>query len=266
MIKYEFNVFTGKLDLVDTGSSGGGDFTPSGVTTATVGGIIAGTDLGTSPIPIQTILTEMLYPYTAPTISLVSSPVGVREPGNNASPALTATYTEHSNPITAVTMFRGVTLIYTDPSPSPTGGTSMFTDTGGYTTTTVTYTAKVTDGTTTTTSNSQTITAAFAYYYGVGAQGLTPAQVAALTKLVIANTATLTESFTTVNQVAYFAYPDSYPALTSIKDINGFETISSWNVSTGNSITNGFSQTTTYRIYEFQNLTTVAGFQYTFKQ
>ena len=247
--------------------SANGNYTPQGVTTATVGGITAGTDLGTSPVTIQSILDAMLYPYTAPNISLVSIPGGgLREFGNNlASVVLDATTIKTSNPITAVSFWRGASDIHDVASPNPNGGLETYTDTTPITTTT-SYTSKVGDGTDTITSNAITFTFLSAYYYGVGVQGLTPAQVATLTKSVIANTSNITKQFSPANQVVYFAYPDSYPALTSILDTNQFETISDWKVSTGNSITNSYGHTDTYRIYEFKNLSTQTNFNYTFKE
>ena len=106
----------------------------------------------------------------------------------------------------------------------------------------------------------------FAYYYGSGAVGLSPSQVSMLTKLLIGDTGTVTEAFTTSSNVSYFAYPDSYPALTKILDNNGFNVTSDWSVSTGNNIVNGFGQTDTYRIYEFNIPNTNVNFNYTFIQ
>lgn len=54
------------------GGGGGGLYTPQGPTNATVGGLLAGTDLGTTPVdPFAPggILDQMLYPYLSPTFS-----------------------------------------------------------------------------------------------------------------------------------------------------------------------------------------------------
>jgi len=244
-------------------------YVPQGVTINTVGGITSGTDLGTSAVTVQSILDKILYPYTAPAISLAISPgAGLREKGNSVSSvALTATTTKRTNAITAVTFKRnGTTITCTGAnSVQANGGTQTCTDTTPVTTNT-TYTATVSDGTSTTTSNSQAYTFVSPYYYGVGAKGLTPAQVAGLTKVLQGNTATYRAVTSPSNQVYYFAYPQSYNALTSVLDNSNFETISDYTVTTSNSITNGYGDTDTYRIYEFKNLTTQSSFGNTYKQ
>lgn len=52
--------------LVATMGSGSSEYTPQGVTLATVGGIASGTDLGVTAIPIQDLLDDILYPYIDP--------------------------------------------------------------------------------------------------------------------------------------------------------------------------------------------------------
>jgi hypothetical protein len=246
--------------------TGSGDYTPQGVTTATVGGIIAGTDLGTSPVPVQDILDDMLYPPTGPTTTISTNPAsGTYEIGNaQVSVDLSSILTVGSLPLTQFTYSKtGAGVVFTDNAPvSP----EAYTDATGLTgLTNITYTATVTDGT-----FSDTATATFTfvpvYYYGVGAPGLNiSADGGGLTKLLIGNTATVSQDFSPTVQVYYFAYPASYPALTSILDDNGFETISDWTVTTGN-VTNSFGIVTSYRKYEFNNLTTQVNFTNTFKQ
>lgn len=139
--------------------------------------------------------------------------------------------------------------------------TKVFTTAGLIATTTFIITAVGDDSTNS--SLSTTITFVYPYYYGVGAQGLTGAQVAALTKLV-AVLGNKTESFSPTNQVPYFAYPNSYAGLTSILDVNGFETLPDWTLST-KTITGLDGSPQSYKVYEFNNLTTQTGFAYTFK-
>lgn len=103
----------------------------------------------------------------------------------------------------------------------------------------------------------------YPYYYGPSAQGDTGTEIGELTKL-IATQSNKTISYTTFNQVPYFAYPSAYPDLVSILDPNGFETISDWTFRTVTIV--GLDSTSqTYKVYEFNNLTTVSGFAYTFK-
>lgn len=261
---FKMNPITGELDLV--GDASNTLYTPNGPTDFTVGGIPIGTDLGTSPLPIADILNRELY-QLAPTITLSTTPSGgLRETGDTlSSVVLNATTVKYANNITSVTFFKNASLIHTQASPLAGGGLESYTDGTGVTAATD-YTAKVSDGVfPTVTSNTVSFTFAFAYYYGVGAQGLTPAQVALLTKDVRVNSPSVSFTSSPVSQVYYFAYPASYPALASILDANGFETISDYLVSTGN-ITNTFGQTANYRIYEFKFPTTQSGFVNTYIQ
>lgn len=214
----------------------------------------------------ETLLQILDFSYLAPTITL-TSPVStaLREKGTTvASVGLTATTVKKSDDITGVTFYKNASLLYTVPTPSSGGGAESHTDGAGFSDTT-SYFARVTDGINTVQSNTITFTEVYPYYYGVGAPGLSAASVGGLTKYVIANTATVARQFSPTAQVYYFAYPASYPALTSILDTNGFETIGDWSVSTGN-ITGLDGNAVSYRIYEFNNLTTQVNFTNTFKQ
>ena len=250
------------------GGGGGGNWTPLGVTTITAGGITVGTNLGLVPVPIQTTLRQILYPAIAPGVTLASNPVGgIKEEGDwIISVDLSATTVKHSNPITSVKFYRNGLLIYTVPLPNPAGGIETYTDIVPIIANTA-YTCVVGDGTMTTTSNIVTFTFVNAYYYGVDLPGLDiSADGGGLSKLVIGNTPTLSELFSPTNEVYYFAYPDGYPALTSILDKNGFETISDYTVTAGIGVTNSFGDMTTYWLYEFDHITTQVAFKNTFTQ
>lgn len=105
-------------------------------------------------------------------------------------------------------------------------------------------------------------------YYGVhNTSGLSVSNIQQMTK-VISYKQTFTLSFNPLNQRFYYAYPKSFGLLTSIKDVNLFETISDWTVSeavfglnapyyNGNSLS--------YYVYEFKNLVNATGVIYTFK-
>ncbi len=252
------------------GSGGSGDWTPLGVTTSTVGGITSGTNLGTSPISIESTLRDELYPYSGPTVSLGISPsAGIREFGNPvAAPVLTPVTVANSDPITTLTLTRsGVGVIQTYSPPNPAGGSEApYTDIGGAVTTNTTYTATVGDGTSTGTAT-RTYSFVYPIYYGVGAQGLTGAQVGALTKL-IQSPANVTLAFSPTNQVYYYAQLASAPLITSILDTNGFETFATvtpdWTVRIA-TITGLDATPQSYRIYEFNNLTTQVAFNNTFR-
>ena len=119
------------------------------------------------------------------------------------------------------------------------------------------------------TANSNTVTYSFVYpyYFGFGDPGLTASQVAALTKDVIASTASKTVTFNpnVGGKKFYFAYPASYGALTSILDVNNFETIGDWTLTTTN-ITGLDTTAQSYRIYSFNNTVVAGTYQYTFKR
>jgi hypothetical protein len=247
------------------GLVGNSDYLPSGETLSTVGGLTAGTDLGTTKITTQEVLDYMLYPYVSPGITLSTSPsTGTREFGDtSASVELTAVTVKHTDDITLVTYYRGASLIETEANPIPGGGSEDYTDPTTLATTT-TYTAHVGDGTTEITSNSKTFTFVYPYYWGVGAQGLTGSQIAGLTKSV-SSSGNKTVTTSPSSQVYYFAYPLAYPALTSILDPNSFEIISDYTVST-KSITGLDGTPQDYRVYEFNNLTSQTSFSITYKQ
>lgn len=254
-------------DWVEFGSGAGGGYVgQTGFSTR----FNESLDASTLQLAIDNIIK---FGYAAPLISLAGTGSNVlREKGNTqASAPLTATTTKQARNIQRVEFFRGVTSIFVDdPSANPTGGVTNYTDNTPFSDN-VTYTAKVTDiaGTpaaTTVTSNAVTYSFVYPYYYGAGAVGLTPIQVSGLTKSIETSSASKTKSFTaTTGQVFYFAQPAAYPALTSILDINGFETITDWTLTTQNIV--GLDTTAqSYRIYEFNNPVVAGTYQYTFKQ
>ncbi|HQK38541.1 MAG TPA: hypothetical protein PLO52_00325 [Flavobacterium alvei] len=247
-------------------SSGGssGEYTPQGETTAQVGGIALGTDLGTTPVTVQSILDMMLYPDVGPQTNINTSPSdGLYEVGDvQSSVDLSSNISQGTAPLTLFTFSKsGSGIIFSDPSPSP--GTETFTDTDGVSDDT-TYTATVTDGTFTDTATA-TFTFVPVYYYGVDSPGLDlSSDGGGLTKVLQVETPSYSADFSPTVQVYYYAYPDAYQPLISILDDNGFETISDWTVTTGVNITNSFGEVISYRVYEFNNLTTQVNFTNTF--
>lgn len=251
------------------GGGGGGNWTPQGVTTSTVGGITAGTNLGVVPTSIQGTLISMFYPYLGPTVSLTSTPaVGVYEFGNAQTPInLSATTVRNSNPITSVIFQRSINggafaTIDTVAVPLPNGGLETFSDTPPAPVAVAqvasqVYRSTVGDGTTTANSNTRTYSYVYPFYYGSGAVGLSGAGVGALTKAIVVQ-GSYTRAFAPVAQVYYYAYPSSYPALTSIIDQNGFNITADWTVTTPVVITGLDATPQNYRVYEFNNLTSLA--------
>lgn len=208
--------------------------------------------------------------YTPPTISLGGSSNVLREKGASVSGiTLTATVTKRSDPIAAVRFYQGVTLLSTKTGTIPAGGVETEVYAPAFTDNT-SFSAQVDDngdtgGPTTVTANT-TYSFVYPYYFGAAAVGRTPAQVAALTKDIIVSTATKIVVFTaSASDVFYFAYPASYGALTSILDVNGFETIGAWTLTTSN-ITGLDATAQSYRIYAFNNPVVAGSYQYTFKR
>ncbi len=91
-------------------------------------------------------------------------------------------------------------------------------------------------------------------------------EITKLTKVSRSSTPSFMITVSPVGEVWYFAYPDSYPALTSIRDQNGFELIADFKVTTGHSIIDLPGDKTTYRVYEYNNVTTLSDYKVTYLQ
>lgn len=228
-------------------------------------------------VSFQTLKEAMDYiiaiTYTAPLITLSASGNVLREKGAAVtSTTLTAAITKRSDPIDEVRFYLNPsTLLDTQTTGGaiPSGGNSTYNWTGSFSDNT-TFRAEVDDngatGGPTTVSSTTTFSFVYPYYRGAGAVGLSAASVAGLTKEVIASTANKVVSFSAANgDVFYFAYPASYGALTSILDVNNFETLPDWTLRTEN-ITGLDGNAVSYRIYEFNNPVTAGSYQYTFKR
>lgn len=203
------------------------------------------------------------FVYQAPGVTLASSPSATYEELGSTltNVALTAFTVKTSSNITSVVFKRNGTAIKNIVSPTSGGGSELYTDTNSVTATAA-YTAVVGDGTGSTTSNTITFTFVYPFYYGVGAQSLTGAQVQALTKLVQGQSNTTTVTSPT-SQVYYFAYPQSYGVLSSITDQNGFSTLAGY-TRRSVSLTMLDSTTQSYYIYEFNTPTTQTSFSNTY--
>lgn len=104
------------------------------------------------------------------------------------------------------------------------------------------------------------------FYYGVGAKALDVPGIQALTKFWETR-GSKTLLFSPVNQVYYFAYPQSYGDLVSIRDTNGFNITTDWTKTVRTftlSLPNYSGGTSPYNVYEFKNLTTQTNFDITF--
>lgn len=221
---------------------------------------------------LQDTLSKIIaISYTAPSVSFTASGSGtIREKGASvASTLLTATVTKTSDNIAEVRFYQGATLLDTNTGTIPTGGVETFTYSTPFTDN-ITFSSQTDDdGTTggpTTVTSSASFTFVYPYYSDAGAVGLSAAAVGALTKTIIASTATVNKTMTaTAGQVLYFAYPAAYPALTSILDVSNFETIADWTVTTAN-ITGLDATAQSYRIYEFNNPLVAGSYYYSFRR
>jgi hypothetical protein len=219
---------------------------------------------------IETLDQILLITYAGPLVSLSATGQGtVREKGTVVSAStLTAAVTKRSDPIARIQFFLNAVSIYDEnPALIVGSGNTNYAWSGSFSDN-ASFTVQVTDtgasGGPTTVTSTASFTFVYPYYSGAGAVGLTAAQVAALTKDVRVSSSNLTKSFTTTNgQVYYFAYPASYGALTSILDINGFETFPDWTLRTEN-ITGLDGNAISYRIYEFNNPVVAGSTDYTF--
>lgn len=226
-----------------------------------------------SSISLDDTLKQILnLQYAAPAISFSASGAGsVYEKGFVISAStLTANVTKRSDPIAQVQFFMGATSLslQTTGGAIPNGGASTFGWTGSFSDNT-TFSASATDsgatGGPTTVSASQSFTFVYPYYYGAGAVGLTPTQIKSLTKNIMNSNSNFVTTFVaSASQVFYFAYPASYPDLSSILDVNNFETLPDWTKSVG-SITGLDGTSQSYKIYAFNNPVSAGSYQYTFK-
>lgn len=193
-----------------------------------------------------------------PSVTFSISPSANREKGNTlASIDLSGLTSRGQNPqsnITQVVFKRGVSTIYTVPVPNPTGGTENYTESNPVSDTT-TFSCEVTDASARTGSGSQTLTFLYPILHCVGAAGLTPAQIYTASTKILSTTTSRDISYTTSNQVAYYAYPSTYTAVVTIYDQNDFNVTSDWTLRTEN-LTGLDGTPQSYKIWEFENLTT----------
>ena len=237
---------------------GGGDATLSEAVTSNlaVGAIASGTTL-----PQGTTFTEfaqkLLITEIAPTTTFSASGSGVKEVGTSVTPTLTLTITDKGTGTpTAIKFYDGSTLLDTQ---SYVSGTNTYTYTMEAVTTSKTVKGvleyKKSNNTNATVEKSATYTFVMASYYGAVTTAPTDkAGITALTKNV-KNTKAQTATFTLSNQRSCYCYPASFGDLTSIKDANNFEYLSSY---TKTSVT---VDDVVYNVYTLTDPVTASGFK-----
>lgn len=217
------------------------------------------------------ILKIVRFEYTAPAVTLSASGSGtVREKGSVVTAvSLTANVTKRTNPIARIRFRLNGSDIEDLNPPSNTGSGTHYYNWSGSFSDNVTFQVVVTDEATaeggpTNVQASASFNFVYPYYYGADLPGRTGAQVASLTKDVIASTASVTRTITAdAGDVFYFAYPKSYGALSSIKDINNFETLDSW-TQREDTITGLDGNPVVYYVYEFDNVQVANTTSFTF--
>lgn len=225
-------------------------------TNVEVGGIPSG-----STITKNTTLTElakrMFLKETAPTITFTASGSGVKEVGTSVTPTLTLNITDKgtATPV-EIEFYSGSTLLDTQ---EYVAGTNSYTYTMSAITTTTTVKGvlkyKKSDDTNASIDKTASYTFVMASYYGAVTTAPTDkAGIVALTKNV-KNTKAQTATFNLSNQRSCYAYPASFGNLTSIKDANNFEYISSYTKTTVE------VDGTNYNVYTLTDPVTASGFK-----
>lgn len=208
---------------------------------------------------LQEFLEGYFFPNVAPTVVWTTS-TALREKGLLQSVTLAATVTPNDGTITLRQFKQGATVLSTQATNSMSFAVSIKT--------TQSYDAYVEynfqGGATQTVTASTTLTFVAPTYFGVGAAGNeNEAFVEGLTK-ALASSRTQTRSFSPTNQRFYFAYPQSFGLLTSIKDPNNFEIFDTF---TRFDLTFTLADGTTtepYYLYRSNNNTTQTNFNLSF--
>ncbi len=241
-------------------SSGGGDATITENITANieVGGIASGSTI-TSGTTLTEFAKKMLVKETAPTISFSASGSGVKEVGTSVTPTLTVTIDSvgTGTPV-SIAFYSGSTLLETKTYVSGTTSYSHTMASAITDTTTVKGVLNYTksDGTTSgQVEKSATYTFVMASYYG--AVTIAPTDKAGITALTknVKNSKAQTATFTLSNQRSCYCYPASFGNLSSIKDANNFEYLSSYTK------TNVTVDSVSYNVYTLTDPVTATGFK-----
>lgn len=197
-----------------------------------LGGIAAGTTFDN--MPVSEVLTKLLYPYVAPTVSASTSPNGgTFEKGNNQKVTkITANVTKKSERITKVEFFDGSTSLGVKEGAEVQNGGSIAITTDIAVSANKNFKVTVTDAANKSyNANTGSFNFVYPYYMGVCAEGaeINEALVKGLTKKVEAK-GNKSNSFTCDYQRMVFAYPKSYGKLKSIIDPNNFDVTGTFGV------------------------------------
>lgn len=246
----------GKWVNGEGGGSGDASLESNVTSNMAVGAIASGTTLAEGTTFTE-FVQKLLITEIAPTTTFTASGSGVKEVGTSVTPTLTLVInTLGTGTPTAIKFYDGSTLLDTQ---SYVDGTTSYTFTMDAVTTTKTVKGvleyKKSDESNATLEKSATYTFVMASYYGAVATAPTDkAGITALTKNV-KNTKALTTTFTLSNQRSCYCYPASFGNLSSIKDANNFEYLSSYTK------TNVTVDEVSYNVYTLTDPVTATGFK-----
>ena len=202
------------------------------VTVNALGGIKAGEDLNN--MPVQQLLTKLLYPYVAPTISATGTPNGgTFEKGNNQTVTnIKAVVTKKSEKITKVEVFDGSTSLGVKEGVEVENGGTFTFPVSVAVSANKNFQANVTDASGKTVSaKTGAFNFVYPYYMGVCAEDaeINADLVKGLTKKVEAK-GNKSHAFTCDYQRMIFAYPKAHGKLKSIIDPNNFDVTATFGV------------------------------------
>ena len=211
------------------GGGGGGTWTSSDPTAVTVGGLKQGTNL--SGKTTQEIIDMMVNPYMPPVIGISINPsTTLYEIGKDATVTITANLTKKTKDITGARILKNGTDLKVASSDELTAKT--FSQASVTFNTDTTFSSKVSDADGEVNGNTINVKFTRKSFYGlIDAGGTVDSDTAieALGSNQLTGSKGLTwNNLTANNQKLAYAYPESFGNLTSIKDQNNFDYISSF--------------------------------------
>ena len=239
-------------------------YTNEMATVNAIGGIAAGTTFNN--MPVNEVLTKLLYPYVAPTVSATSNPNGgTFEKGNNQQVTkITANVTKKSEKITKVEFLDGAQVLETKTGTEVQNGGPIAITTNIAVNSNKNFSVKVTDAAEKVyTANTGNFNFVYPYYMGVCADNaeINEALIKSLTKK-IEGKGNKTHSFNCDFQRMIFAYPKSHGQLRQIIDPNNFDVTATFGVQEVN-ITGLDNTAQTYYVY-VNSASTVSNFNMKF--
>lgn len=211
------------------GGGGGGTWTSSDPTAVTVGGLKQGTNL--SGKTTQEIIDMMVNPYMPPVIGISINPSStLYEIGKDATVTITANLTKKTKDITGARILKNGTDLKVASSDELTAKT--FSQASVTFNSDTTFSSKVSDADGEVNGNTITVKFTRKSFYGLIDAGATvdsDTAIEALGSNQLTGSKGLTwNNLTANNQKLAYAYPESFGNLTSIKDQNNFDYISSF--------------------------------------